>query len=286
MLGRLCCFAGATAAVVSIWQRRSGRSAHAEREAPLAAGEICPGCHQQVPDLRRHMKRCCPEQLPERAVDDLEARRAARKAASEEDWISEEEVRDAALKSFAAVEDPLLRQALELRFGADQGGLRRTPAEVAEALGGKYRGKPEAALNLIRTALRSIPLVADDPKDLVVIYEDESLLAVSKPPCLRCTPVHRFVGKSLTSQILGYFQSKGEGKQTSPMMLHRLDQTTSGIVLCAKTKAAAKACAEQWHEDDCKKEYLAIALAGDQCQLQHVGATLVVDAPIGPDRHS
>ncbi|CAE7887029.1 unnamed protein product, partial [Symbiodinium necroappetens] len=240
--------------------------------AATGAGEVCPGCRQRVPDLRRHMKRCCPEQLPERSLEDFEARRATRKAASEEDWISEEEVRDAALKSFAAVQDPLLRRSLELRFGADRGGVRRTPAEVAEELGGKYRGKPEAALNLVRTALRSIPLVADDPKDLVVIYEDESLLAVSKPPCLRCTPVHRFVGKSLTSQILGYLQSMGEGQQTSaPMMLHRLDQTTSGIVLCAKTKAAAKACAEQWHEDDCKKEYLAIALADDECSLRRVG---------------
>ncbi|CAE7827783.1 yhcT, partial [Symbiodinium sp. CCMP2456] len=70
------------------------------------------------------------------------------------------------------------------------------------------------------------------------------------------------------------------------MMLHRLDQTTSGIVLCAKTKAAAKACAEQWHEDDCKKEYLAIALADGECSLRRVGATTVVDVPIGPDRQS
>ena len=68
---------------------------------------------------RKHMKRCCPEQLPERLV--VADRRAARMAASEEDWISEEEVREAALRSFALVEDPLLRKALELRFGADRG---------------------------------------------------------------------------------------------------------------------------------------------------------------------
>ncbi|CAK9087191.1 Uncharacterized RNA pseudouridine synthase YlyB (RNA pseudouridylate synthase) (RNA-uridine isomerase) [Durusdinium trenchii] len=231
------------------------------------------------------MKRCCPERLPER-IGSAEDRRAARKAASEEDWISEEEVKQAALKSFASVKDPLHRRVLELRFGADQGGLRRSPAEVAEALGGKYHGKAETALMLIRQALRSIPLVADDPKDLVVVYEDEDLLAVSKPPFLRVTPVHRFVGKSLTNQVLGYLQATYGEEYDSPMVLHRLDQTTSGLVLCAKNKEAARICGERWHDEECKKEYLAIALPTASCQLSNVGDMLVVDAPIGRDPHS
>ena len=62
----------------------------------------------------------------------------------------------AALQSFSRVKDPLLRRVLELRFGADQGGERRSPAEVAEVLGGKYAGKAETALMLIRQALRSL----------------------------------------------------------------------------------------------------------------------------------
>lgn len=75
------------------------------------------------------MKRCCPEQLPERLAPS-EDRRAARMAASEEDWISEDEVREAALRSFALVKDPLLRKALELRFGADRGAPTRSYMEV------------------------------------------------------------------------------------------------------------------------------------------------------------
>eukprot|EP00434_Breviolum_minutum_P012537 symbB.v1.2.011047.t1/scaffold734.1/size167996/6 len=261
-----------------------------ERAAPSAAGNEapdCPGCGLRVADLRRHMKRCCPEKLPERVQAPGDgSRQAARKAASEQDWISEEEVKEAALQSFSRVKDPLLRRVLELRFGADQGGHRRSPAEVAEVLGGKYAGKAETALMLIRQALRSIPLVADDPKDLVVIYEDDDLLAVSKPPFLRVTPVHRFVGKSLTNQVLGYLQGKyGEGYE-SAMVLHRLDQTTSGLVLCAKNKEAARICGDRWHDDACRKEYLAIALPQGPCELKKIGDTLVVDAPIGLDKTS
>ena len=97
-------------------------------------------------------------------------------------------------------------------------------------------------------------------------HEDDDLLAVSKPPFLRVTPVHRFLGKSLTNQVLGYLQGKyGEGYE-SAMVLHRLDQTTSGLVLCAKNKEAARSCGDRWHDDACRKEYLAIALPQGPCE--------------------
>lgn len=62
------------------------------------AAAACPGCGLRVADLRRHMKRCCPEKLPERVpgLNGDASRQAARKAASEQDWISEEEVKEVA----------------------------------------------------------------------------------------------------------------------------------------------------------------------------------------------
>jgi len=166
---------------------------------------------------------------------------------------------------------------------------------VAEALGGKHRKNPQAAQTLIRNALRSIPLVADDPADLQVLFEDDDLLAVCKPPFLRSTPVHRFVGKSLTNQLVGYLQRRAADDQDgspgrradTPLLLHRLDQTTSGVVLCAKTKAAAGYLHERWHGEDCKKEYLALAWQREGALLGgKVGESLLVDAPIGRDVNS
>merc|ERR1712232_632314 len=122
-----------------------------------------------------------------------------RKAQSPDDWLDEADVADAARASFAAIDDALQRRALELRFGIDQGGRRRSPAEVGKELGGKYAKNPQTAQVLIRTALKSIPLVADDPTGLEILYEDEDLLAVAKPAFLRTNPVHRFCGKSLTN---------------------------------------------------------------------------------------
>ena len=67
-------------------------------DLPETAGAAdCPGCGLRVADLRRHMKRCCPEKLPERVQAPGDgSRQAARKAASEQDWISEEEVKEVA----------------------------------------------------------------------------------------------------------------------------------------------------------------------------------------------
>jgi len=262
--------------------------------------DACPGCGLRVPALRKHMKKCCPERLPERLVpvDDEEQLVAARRGASEADWITEEEVRICARRSFDEVHDPLLRRVLALRFGADRGGERRTPSEVANALGGKYAGNGQACLNLIRKALRSVPLVADDPSNLEVLYEDEVLLAVSKPPFLRSTPVHRFVGKSLTNQLVGHILQNSRSTQESrerlplsqpippvaPLLLHRLDQTTSGVVLCAKTKAAASFLQGIWHGPQCRKEYLAVVRPpAVGAQLAAVGDSVIVDAPIGKD---
>jgi len=264
--------------------------------------------------MRKHMKRCCPEKLPEKLAGPMSEERQAerRTAAGDESWISEEEVFEAAMRSVDAIEDPFLRRVLHLRFGLDRveaaadgshslkdvESRRRTPAEVAETLGGKYKGKPEAALNHIRNALRSIPLVADDPTDLKVLYEDDELLAVAKPPFLRSTPVHRFVGKSLTNQLVGYTLQQAvaksaaaaEGSRPSraprpepPLLLHRLDQPTSGVVLCAKTKAAASIMQECWHGPLCRKEYLALATPGPDAQLRAAGDVTVVRAPIGAD---
>lgn len=287
------------AAQVCVAPPSSNTPAPSKEVATSEGSAVCPGCGMIAPDLRKHMKRCCPELLPERQQAPTAERIAKRREASEDDWISEDEVRACAAKSFEAIEDPLLRRVLELRFGTDRNGERRTPMEVADALGGKHKGNAQAALNLVRTALKSVPLVADDPSNLQVLYEDEELLAVSKPPFLRSTPVHRFTGKSLTNQIVGYMQqsasatrqSHGEaqtGQRTaaSPLLLHRLDQTTSGVVLCAKTKKAASFLQDLWHKPECRKEYLAVAWRATPGSLTKVGDALRVDEPIGKDVNS
>ncbi len=54
-------------------------------------------------------------------------------------------------------------------------------------------GLPEGrASELVRRAMRAFPMPAD-PEPVEVLYEDQGLVAVNKPPLLTTAPVHRWV---------------------------------------------------------------------------------------------
>lgn len=55
-----------------------------------------------------------------------------------------------------------------------------------------------------------------------MIFEDEHLVAVNKPPGVSTAPHHRFQGGSMVNRMIGYL-----GKP--PYVLHRLDMETSGV---------------------------------------------------------
>ncbi len=90
---------------------------------------------------------------------------------------------------------------------------------------------------------------ADIP--LQVVYEDDDILVVDKPPFLA---VHPSAGKpdpTLANAVVAYFERQGQPLSFRP--LNRLDRNTSGLLLAAKTPHIAFAMTGV-----CKKEYLAI----------------------------
>lgn len=107
--------------------------------------------------------------------------------------------------------------------------------------------------------LEGIPL-EDNPflvnlsanKSLEIIYEDEWIMAVNKPTDLLSTP-----GKNITDSV--YTRIKTMYPQaTGPLIVHRLDMATSGILLCAKDEATYKKLQHQFIKRTIEKEYLAL----------------------------
>ena len=87
---------------------------------------------------------------------------------------------------------------------------------------------------VIPAELRITP-VKQAPADLQILYEDEEVLAVDKPPFL---PVHRS-GRHLTDTLIqrvhARYKRPDERNAALPIRLcHRLDRETSGIVLLGK----------------------------------------------------
>ena len=86
---------------------------------------------------------------------------------------------------------------------------------------------------------------------LEVLYEDDSLLAVSKPGDLLSHPTDKIVRGAATSILREQF-----GRRLH--QVHRLDRETSGVLLLAKDPASARALTDAFTRREVSKEYLAL----------------------------
>jgi tRNA pseudouridine32 synthase/23S rRNA pseudouridine746 synthase len=88
--------------------------------------------------------------------------------------------------------------------------------------------------------------------ELEIIYEDDWIVAVNKPPEFLSVP-----GKEMTDSVLTRLQLKYP-EATGPLLVHRLDMSTSGILLAAKDKDVHKALQNQFIKRKVEKSYRAI----------------------------
>ncbi len=92
--------------------------------------------------------------------------------------------------------------------------------------------------------------------DLDIVYEDERLVVVNKPPGILSVPLERNRGvPSVYDQLEERFRSHGKRR---PLSVHRIDQDTSGLVLFAKDAAAQSFLKEQFKRREPERAYLTI----------------------------
>jgi len=91
-----------------------------------------------------------------------------------------------------------------------------------------------------------------DFSSLNIVYEDDDLLIINKPPFLAAHPTHNHQGDTLANQVAGYMLSKGK----SPLFraVGRLDKSTSGLIIIALNKHSAFMLSGKN-----EKEYIALA---------------------------
>lgn len=94
-------------------------------------------------------------------------------------------------------------------------------------------------------------LPAKDNISLDIIYEDESLVVVNKPAGLRSVP-----GIDIDDSV--YSRLKDAMVIAEPLIIHRLDMGTSGLLLVAKTPQAHKQIQRQFLNRAVTKRYTAL----------------------------
>ncbi len=89
-------------------------------------------------------------------------------------------------------------------------------------------------------------------KELPIIYEDEYLLLVNKPAEFLSVP-----GKTIDDSVQTRIQLKYPNA-TGPLLVHRLDMSTSGIILIAKQKDIHESLQKQFLKRTVEKRYMAL----------------------------
>ena len=96
--------------------------------------------------------------------------------------------------------------------------------------------------------------------ELEILFEDESLLVLNKPPALVVHPAAGHEGHTLVNGLLHHCagQLSGIGGVARPGIVHRLDRDTSGCLVVAKTDASHAALSAQFAGRQVTKIYHAI----------------------------
>ena len=96
-------------------------------------------------------------------------------------------------------------------------------------------------------------------RNLSVIYEDDDLLACNKPPNLVVHPGTGHIARdSLIDLVKSYMSLKKDYREDEePVLVHRIDRDTSGIILIAKNKRILRSLHEHFRDRDIDKTYFA-----------------------------
>lgn len=92
----------------------------------------------------------------------------------------------------------------------------------------------------------------DNVLDIEVVYEDDHLLVINKPAEFLSVP-----GKNVYDSVLTRMEARYP-RATGPLLVHRLDMSTSGLLLVAKNKEAHKKLQFQFLKRLVSKRYEAL----------------------------
>jgi 23S rRNA pseudouridine1911/1915/1917 synthase len=133
-----------------------------------------------------------------------------------------------------------------LRFGAVS--VHENPVDRHD-----YRLVPGDQVTVV-TNRKSMPVA---PKSgMRMLYEDEVLLVIDKPPGLLTIGTDTERIKTAYFQLNEYLKERKPDKRERIFIVHRLDRETSGLLVFAKTEAVKRRLQEGWA--DVSKHYSAV----------------------------
>lgn len=171
---------------------------------------------------------------------------------------------------------------------ADLGGISRSHAKLLiERRHALLDGAPRKPAHTVRGGevieLRPLPAqpTAATPEaiPLDVLYEDDHLAAINKPPGMVVHPAPGQWRGTLVNALLSYWGWDAQPDSLRPGIVHRLDKDTSGVILVAKRREVQAVLGSQFKRRKVGKTYHA-AVVGRPPQTEGV-----ITLPIGRHPH-
>ncbi|MBP3736628.1 MAG: RluA family pseudouridine synthase [Lachnospiraceae bacterium] len=135
-------------------------------------------------------------------------------------------------------------------------GKAAVPPPISGSTDDKADGRSKASALWTR-AYRELPIGRDR-----MIYEDSQVLILDKPAGVLSQQA-RSDDLSVCEWLCGYMASQNEltaegSARFKPTVCNRLDRNTGGLIICAKTDAAARQISKVIRENTLRKEYAAL----------------------------
>jgi 23S rRNA pseudouridine1911/1915/1917 synthase len=105
------------------------------------------------------------------------------------------------------------------------------------------------------------PLGPLQPEDvpLPILYQDAHILVLNKPAGMTVHPGAGQRTGTLVNALLHHSAALSSvGGEERPGIVHRLDKETTGVIVVARTDAAHREVARQFHDREVRKRYLAL----------------------------
>ncbi|MCC6744122.1 MAG: RluA family pseudouridine synthase [Acidobacteria bacterium] len=172
---------------------------------------------------------------------------------------------------------------LEQRIvGLSRGRIRSAILRGEVTVDGQHRESGRRLLpgQHIEVAIARTPPLTMIPEEipLSIVHEDDDLLVVDKPSGMFVHPTHRVHAGTLLNAAAWHLNHGNPSMTVKPLLVHRLDRATSGLLVMSKTATAHARVAKLWMERRVEKRYIGL-VAGRFAESEGV-----IDAPIGSSR--
>jgi len=123
-----------------------------------------------------------------------------------------------------------------------------------------YKVKPGDVVSVMMDRPRRELEIIPENIPLNIVYEDQDLMVINKPPGLVVHPGHGNYTGTLVNALAWYFKEQPQYDLADPRLglVHRIDKDTSGLLVVAKTPGAKTNLCSQFFNKTTQRKYIAL----------------------------